>query len=507
MENTSGQMVTFYLDKELFGIELEYVKEIIRLPEMVRVPGTPPYFSGLANLRGNLLPVIDGRMRFSLPDAEETDATRVVVLEYQGETIGYIVDRMSEVINLENATEDTLRAAQGREDLISRVIKMNDGSAMVMVINIEVLFPRLEEAGSAHYSEVAAGREGQNEAAGREELKQFVGFRLADEEYAVAIETVQEIVWVPDQISRSPGFPHYMDGLFSLRRRTVPMLNLRRFFSLPDRPYDDRARALVLNLSGSGRKTVIGLGVDAITEVLRFTAEEIEPLPELLRGEDTKNLTGVCKLGEGKRLIYLLDPHSILAGGEISLDGAGDEEEEAASERRAVSEEQFVIFHLQEEEYAVTIRSVKEIIRLPEIVRVPRAPVYVEGVINIRGTILPVINLRLKLNLPARENDDRSRIVVVDMNGVPTGLVVDAVREVRKISADQIAPVPDILRAHLDTGYLQGVVKPSDSQRSILLLNLQNVLTGAEQMEVAQVAAEFTGGAEENEQEDPGADR
>ncbi|HHW45062.1 MAG TPA: hypothetical protein GXX25_14900 [Desulfotomaculum sp.] len=507
MENTGGQMVTFYLDKELFGIELEYVKEIIRLPDMVRVPGTPPYFSGLANLRGNLLPVIDGRRRFNLPDAAQTDATRVVVLEYRGETIGYTVDRMSEVINLENATEDTLRAARGREDLISRVIKLDDGSTMVMVINIEVLFPRLEEAGPAHYSG-AAVLEKQNEAAGREELKQFVGFRLAEEEYAVAIETVQEIVRVPDRISRSPGFPHYMDGLFSLRRRTVPMLNLRRFFGLPDRPYDDRARALVLNLGGNEKKTVVGLGVDAITEVLRFTAEEIEPLPELLRGEDTKDLTGVCKLDEGKRLVYLLEPYSILAGGEISLDGAGDDgETEAGTERRAVSEEQFVIFHLQDEEYAVNIQSVKEIIRPPEIVRVPRAPAYVEGVINIRGTILPVINLRLKLSLPARENDDRSRIVVVDMNGVPTGLVVDAVREVRKISADQIAPVPAVLGAHLDTGYLQGVVRTADSQRSILLLNLQNVLTGAEQMEVAQVAAEFTGGTEENEQEDAGADR
>jgi purine-binding chemotaxis protein CheW len=499
-------MVTFYLDKELFGIELEYVKEIIRLPEMVRVPGTPPYFSGLANLRGNLLPVIDGRRRFSLPDAAETDATRVVVLEYRGETIGYIVDRMSEVVNLEDATEDTLRAAKGREDLISRVIKMNDGSAMVMVINIEMLFPRFEETGHSDYSGVLV-QERQGEVAGREELKQFVGFRLADEEYAVAIDVVQEIVRVPEKISRSPGFPDYVDGLFSLRRRTVPILNLRRFLGLPDRPYDDRARALVLSINENGKKTVAGLGVDAITEVLRFTAEEIEPLPKLLRGEDTKDLTGVCKLGEGKRLIYLLDPHSFLAGDEISLDGAGDGEGEAASEKRAVSEEQFVIFHLQEEEYAVTIQSVKEIIRLPVIVRVPGAPVYVEGVVNIRGTILPVINLRRKLNLPVKESDDRFRIVVVDLSGMPTGLIVDAVQEVRKIAADQIAPVPDILRSHLDTGYLQGVVKPADLQRSILLLDLQNILTGTEQMELAQVTAEFTGEVEEHAQEDTSADR
>ncbi len=496
MENTTRQMVTFYLDKELFGIELTRVREIIRLPAMVRVPGTPRYFSGLANLRGSLLPVIDGRRRFNLPDGEETEATRVVVLEYRGETIGYIVDRMSDVLNLENATEHSLQAAAGREELISRVIRMNNAEgAMVMVINIEVLFPRLEETGAGHYVVEAAAGNGETDVH-QEELKQFVGFRLADEEYAVAIETVKEIVWVPDKISRSPGFPPYMDGLFSLRRRTVPMLNLRRYFSLADVPYDDRARVLVLNLN-SEEKTVFGLGVDAITEVLRFTAEEIEPLPELLRGPATRNLAGVCKLGAGERLVYLMDPRTILAEGEISLEGTDDDEEEAAAaERRAVNEEQFVVFHLQDEEYALTIQSVKEIIRPPEIVRVPRAPSYVEGVINIRGDILPVINLRRKLNLPAGEKDDRSRIVVVDMHGISTGLVVDAVREVRRISADQIDPVPAILRAHMETGYLAGVVKFTELGRTILLLSLQNILTAAEQMEVAQVVA--TGAAMEN---------
>jgi len=506
VESAIGQVVTFYLGKELFGIELEYVKEVIRLPEMVRVPGTPAYFSGLANLRGSLLPVISGRGRLGLAEAAGTDATRVVVIEYRGETLGYTVDRMSEVIRLENTTEESLRAAQGREKFVSRVIKANESSVMVMVVNIEVLFPRSE--GFGHRS-ATAWQDGQKETetARQEELQQFVGFKLADEEYAIGIESVQEIVRVPDRISRSPGSPPYMDGLFSLRRRTVPMLNLRQFLGLPERTYDDRSRVLVLNSGGNGRKRVVGIGVDAVTEVLRFTAEEIEPLPELLTGEEMKDFDGVCKLGGGQRLVYLLNPNRILAGGDLDPEAGDGETSPAQSERRDLSEEQFVIFHLHGEEYAVAIGAVREIIRLPEIVRVPRAPDYVEGVINIRGTVVPVINLRLKLGLPAREGDDRSRIVVVDMNGVPTGLVVDDVREVRKISTALTAPVPPVLGAHLDTGYLQGVVRQSGGQKSVLLLNLQNVLTGEEKAEVAQVTAELSEGAGEDDHKDTGADR
>jgi len=130
----------------------------------------------------------------------------------------------------------------------------------------------------------------------------------------------------------------------------------------------------------------------------------------------------------------------------------------------------------------------------------------VEGVVNIRGEILPVINLRTKLNLPAQERYERSRIVVVDLNGVSTGLIVDSVREVRKIATEQIAPVPGVLKSCLEADYLQGVVKFADTERIILLLKMQELLESAERMELAQI---FSGAQEVNpdEKEDKGIDR
>ncbi len=489
MENKSGQLVTFYLNEELFGIELDYVKEIIRLPDMVRVPGTPPYFSGLANLRGVLLPVIDGRRRFNLPEAEPTEATRVIVLEFGGETVGYVVDRMSEVINLESAAEEEIQSGGTREGLISKVVKTD--KKMVMVVNIEALFLSSrgeDESVRLRRTTSVGGIGGGSEAVAKEELKQFVGFKLADEEYAVAIEAVQEIVWVPEKISRSPGFPPYVDGLFFLRSRTIPMLNMRSYFLLPEHPYDERSRVLVLNISGPSGERIFGMGVDAVTEVLRFTEGEIEPLPKFLGGETVKNLTGVCKLEGGNRLIYLLDPSTLLEGEEeIVLAAAEGSDEAEAKEQKGEVENQFVLFHLAEEDYALNIQNVQEIIRVPDVVRVPRAPSYVEGVINIRGNVLPVINLRSKLGLPASSYDDRTRIVVVDIDGTVTGLVVDAVREVKKISASQIAESPRMLKDHLATNYLQGVVKQEDGRRSILLLNLNNVLSEVERSNLHEI--------------------
>jgi len=230
------------------------------------------------------------------------------------------------------------------------------------------------------------------------------------------------------------------------------------------------------------------MGVDSVTEVLRFTEGEIEPLPKFLGGEAVKNLTGVCKLEGGNRLIYLLDPSTLLEEeGEIVLAAAEGSDEAEAKEQKGEVENQFVLFHLAEEDYALNIQNVQEIIRVPDVVRVPRAPSYVEGVINIRGNVLPVINLRSKLGLPASSYDDRTRIVVVDIDGTVTGLVVDAVREVRKISVSQIAESPRLLKDHLATNYLQGVVKQEDGRRSILLLNLNNVLSEAERSNLHEI--------------------
>jgi purine-binding chemotaxis protein CheW len=507
MTKAGEQLVTFHLNEELFGIEMEHVREIIRLPEMVRVPGAPAHFSGLANLRGEILSVLDGRKLLGMPEAKKSDTVRVLVLEHRGETAGCLVDRLSEVVDLEGFIEDELKTAREREKLLSRVVKKKDGTAMIMVVDIEAIFPSLEETtgvSSASVQELA--HEEKETLSGSGGTKQFMGFKLGAEEYALPVEEVQEIVRVPAQISCAPGLPHYIDGLFSLRRQTVPLLNLRRYFNVDHDSYGERAKVVVLNLSKGEKKSVLGFGVDAITEVLRLAEEDVEPLPELFRGEIRKNLKGVCKLGEGERIIYLLDSRSIGEEDELGLESAGEEGEKMSGGKGLSGEELYVVFFLQEEEFAVSINSVREIIRLPEIVRVPQAPPYVEGVVNIRGEILPVVNLRRKLNLPAEEKNERNRIVVVDLNGVSTGLIVDSVREVRKIAADQIAPVPGVLQSCLEADYLQGVVKFAGTERIILLLKLQELLESAERMELAQMSCDVRE-VKADEKEDEGADR
>ncbi len=139
----------------------------------------------------------------------------------------------------------------------------------------------------------------------------------------------------------------------------------------------------------------------------------------------------------------------------------------------AVHEEQLVVFALGEEVYGVDIARVQEIIRLPAITRVPRTPDYIEGVINLRGKITPVMDLRKRFELPVSDLSRETRIMVVEIGGQMVGLIVDGVSEVLRVPAEAIEP-PSALVTTVDSAYLRAIAK-LDS-RLIILLDLDRIL-------------------------------
>ncbi|MDR7392594.1 MAG: chemotaxis protein CheW [Armatimonadota bacterium] len=154
------------------------------------------------------------------------------------------------------------------------------------------------------------------------------------------------------------------------------------------------------------------------------------------------------------------------------------------AQRGETKEQQLVVVRLDRERYGVPIEHVHEIIRMQEVTRIPRAPSFVEGVINLRGQVIPVIDLRRRFGLAAGERNGASRIVVVEMNGSRVGMVVDAVLEVMRLPDSAVVP-PEELLAASEVAFLRGVAKQGDDL--ILLLDLQRVLEVHEQRELAEL--------------------
>jgi len=140
-----------------------------------------------------------------------------------------------------------------------------------------------------------------------------------------------------------------------------------------------------------------------------------------------------------------------------------------------MAEEQLVTFSLGSEEFGVDIMCVQEIIRIPPITRVPKAPDYVEGVINLRGNVIPVVSLRKRFGMGEAEDSDLSRIIVLQVQNKVFGIRVDAVTEVLRLDTEAIEPPPPVALG-MDAHYIRGVGKIGE--RLLILLNLEYIMGG-----------------------------
>ena len=143
------------------------------------------------------------------------------------------------------------------------------------------------------------------------------------------------------------------------------------------------------------------------------------------------------------------------------------------AEDTAQGERQLVVFDLASEAYGVDISTVREIIRMQTVTRMPRTPDYVEGVINLRGKVTPVVNLRTRFGLEEGEESLAKRIIVVDTGERSMGFIVDAVSEALRIPSASVEPPSSVVMG-VDSDYMVGIVKLPD--RLISLLDLERVM-------------------------------
>ncbi len=150
-------------------------------------------------------------------------------------------------------------------------------------------------------------------------------------------------------------------------------------------------------------------------------------------------------------------------------------------------EYQLVIFSIGDEEFGVDISQVREIVRLIPITYLPKAPEFIEGVVNLRGQVVAVIDLAKRLVISAKQRGDNTRIIIVEIEGLTMGMIVDSVSEVLRLSSEQIEDVPSVIQTEVQEHYIYGVGKLKD--RLLVLLDLKKVLTPTELQHVEKVVA------------------
>jgi len=159
--------------------------------------------------------------------------------------------------------------------------------------------------------------------------------------------------------------------------------------------------------------------------------------------------------------------------------------------KHGATDRQLVIFKIAGEEFGVDINEVKEIIRWEDVTRIPNTEQYIKGVINLRGSIVVVNDLAMKLGMPSKEVDDDTRILVVEVNDNIVGMVVDSATEVLRIEGEKVQDAPEMITSGIDQNYIEGV-GVLDEKRLLTLLDLSKVMlsTDYEKILKAQQAAQ-----------------
>jgi len=479
---TERQLVTFLLGDDEFGADIMDVKEIIRVPDITRVPNAPAYVEGACNLRGNVLPIIDGRTLFNLEKKKRDENSRVVVVDVGGKATGITVDKVSEVIRVNTVDiEDPPQIVRNVDsDYLDGVVKLDNGNRLIMLLDV-VKALSVNSTGKEQVSgqdETLQNNRTIQNSTGTESIdeEQLVSFLLDKEEYAIGIMQVKEIIRVP-QIVKVPNCEAYIEGVVSIRNNLLPIINLRTYFEMEHMDISDHTRILVVDM---GNFTA-GIMVDKISEVLRVPKSIIQPPPKFST-QSVELLKGVAKLNDGKRMILMLEPSKLVSAEEISgisgIDGTYERDEGAVGiTRQALDEEQLVAFKIDSEEYGVKIANVQEINRMTDVTKIPRAPYYIDGIVNLRGNVIPVLNLRKFFKLPEKQTTDATRIIIVDFEGKRTGIVVDSVSEVLRFEKTLIEEPPDVLSNGIDSDYVEGVGKLEGGKRMILILDIGKVLS------------------------------
>jgi purine-binding chemotaxis protein CheW len=475
--------LTFRVAERIYALPAELVAEVIHTPSVARVPQAPKALVGVANLRGAVLPLVSLRNLVGLDEVGQGDSSRAIVLG-AGAPVALAVDAIDALVTVEAhhvQTQPASLSAEPGERLIG-AFQLGSGRGAAKILEIKTLlsqaFAQRDRAPkqTAERASRMTARVSSEAVAPRES---FITFEVASQEFAFSLEAVQEIISMPNDITAVPRAEALVLGMMAFRETLLPLFSLRALLGLPPATLSDgREKVVVVSVSGA----LVGLVVDRARAILSADPAAIEPTPAAItaRSIGETRIKSIYRGENGRRLISILAPEQLFREDVVQrLNG-----EQRAMRPKAPSEtltemSKFLVFRLGDDEFGLPVEAVDEVARAPaQITRVPKTPKFLEGVVNLRGEVLPVVDQRRRFDMPKSEHPERRRLIVVRSERHRAGLIVDSVSEVLAVAADVVEAAPELTGDI--TRLIRGVANLEREGRIILLLDPGELLTRAE---------------------------
>ncbi|MBR0734496.1 chemotaxis protein CheW [Bradyrhizobium japonicum] len=469
--------LTFRSEERLYALPAGQVAEVIRITPLARVPQAPKSLLGLANLRGVVMPVASVRALLGRDETASTSTSRLIVLDGAA-PVAVAVDEVTALVTVaesEIRREDADLTTLAGEEL--RGVFQSSGK-IAKILDINALLTRSFPQTEAKRTTVAVAAKIDGTRADIDGRRRLLTLDVADQEYGLDLQAVQEIVPVPDHLTHLPGSDDVVLGVIPYRDTLLPLLSLRVLLGLPTASLA-RNKVVVTRVGD----TSVGLVADGTRSLITVDPELVEKAPPILRAR-AGGETQIAEIYRASktRLISILAPDRLFREDVMQRLTRTDRATESPIARvgeTASRDLLFLAFKLNEDEFALPIEAVDEVARVPEqITRLPRTPKFLEGVVNLRGVVLPVVDQRRRFDMPTAENIAGRRLVVVRTEQHRAGLIVDSVTEVLRCSPDAIKAAPDLTGEA--AGFVRSVINLEEVGRMLLLLDPSELLSRTE---------------------------
>lgn len=306
-------LLSFHLAGQTFALPLGTVVEVLRIPAAIaRISGADDAVLGVVEIRDQTLPIILLSAILGLAASKaDPGESRVLVVDHAGAQIGLVVDQIDSILRLPESSIDSvppiLQRSGGKAEL-DAIGRQGAGRPLVPILSVPRLFANTAiEATLATTAEKAASMIDEGDFQGRE---QFVVFDLGPERYGIPIDAVQEVLRLPETITRLPNGPRFVVGIINLRGRPVPVIDQRQRFDAPASSGTLQPRVIIVTVG----ELQAGLVVDAVSEIVSVTSSDITSAPSLST-EGSTVFSRIAKFGDDG-LILLIDPAELLSRAE-----------------------------------------------------------------------------------------------------------------------------------------------------------------------------------------------
>jgi purine-binding chemotaxis protein CheW len=477
MPEAARRYLTFHSGQQAYALPAEEVAEIIAMPAVARLPQSPAALLGMANLRGAVIAVAS--LRGLLGQAEGTPGARAILLGGAA-PVAVSVDAVEALVALDSGQVETrqtvLAAAPG--ELLCGAFQRAPDVGVTKILDIRPLLAAAFTPMARDTRKMAkpAALQVQAEQAAPDRL---ISFQICGQEYALNLTEVREIVPLPANVAAVPRGEALLLGVVALRGMLLPLLSLRGLlgFALAE-TQPATAKVIVIDIAG----VPAGLVVDQANAVIPAPPERLQPAPALLKAR----MGGEARVraiyrGEDGRIISVLAVENLFGEEVMARLSEWGEQHSAPleAEHVVVARRQFLVFRLGAEEFGLPIAAVDEVAAAPaKITRLPKTPKFLEGAVNLRGEVLPVIDQRRRFDMADADSSARKRLLVVRSERHRAGLLVDDIAGVVSAPEEDIAPAPDL--AGQSVNMVDGVLNLEAAGRMVLLLNPDELLSRAE---------------------------